>query len=391
MDVASAVDAIGVVLLVEDDAADALLAQEYLAEETAGAIRVDWVRSVHEALRAITPATECVLLDLGLPDRQGLDALAAVMQRAPAVPVVVLTGLGERSAGLAAVGAGAEDYLLKDEVTPRSLWRSVRYAVERRRNDERERQLLESELRRQENQRLERGLLPSPQLRDTALTWASRYAPAGAGTLLGGDFVDALELADGTVRLVIGDVCGHGPEEAALGASLRIAWRALVLAGADAPSIVRTLEELLVVERHEPTLFTSVADVSISPDRRSATVLLAGHAAPIVLADGRASTLDVVGGPLLGVGLPVGPPTTVALPPRWGMLLYTDGVFEGRTGVPGERLGIDGLLGVLDDIAPKAPHAGEVLDGTLVEVELRHGGPLADDVALFLLAHGGWT
>jgi serine phosphatase RsbU (regulator of sigma subunit) len=389
--VASVAEAVGVVLLVEDDAADALLAREYLAEETAGAIRVDWARSLGEALAAITPATECVLLDLGLPDRQGLDALAAVMERAPSVPVVVLTGLGERSTGLAAVGAGAEDYLLKDEVTPSSLWRSVRYAVERRRNDERERQLLEAELRRQENQRLERGLLPSPRLRDADLRWASRYAPAGASTLLGGDFVDALELDDGTVRLVIGDVCGHGPEEAALGASLRIAWRTLVLAGAGPTDTVGTLEELLVVERHEATLFTSVADLAIAADRRSASVLLAGHPVPILLAGGRATTLEVDGGPLLGVGLPVAPPTRVALPEHWGLLLYTDGVFEGRTGVPGERLGVDGLLGVLDALAPKAPDAGELLDAALVEVELRHGGPLADDVALFVLDRGGWA
>jgi serine phosphatase RsbU (regulator of sigma subunit) len=391
MELVGVVDTIGPVLLVEDDPADALLAQEYLAEETAGALRVDWVRTVGEALVAVTPHTECVLLDLGLPDQQGLDALAAMMARAPSVPIVVLTGLGERSAGLEAVVAGAEDYLLKDEVTPSSLWRSVRYAVERRRNDERERQLLASELRRQENQRLLRGLLPSPQLRDATLSWASRYAPAGAGTLLGGDFVDAMELDDGSVRLVIGDVCGHGPEEAALGASLRIAWRALVLADRAPEEILRTLEELLVVERHDATLFTSVADVTISPSRAEATVLLAGHPAPIVVAGGRAATLDVAGGPLLGVGLPVGTPRTVALPPHWALLLYTDGVFEGHTGLGAERLGIEGLLDVLDIRATGQPDAGWLLDATLADVELLHGGPLADDVALFLLAHGRWT
>ena len=75
-------------------------------------------------------------------------------------------------------------------------------------------------------------LVPHPIVCDPSIWIASRYLPGGRRALLGGDFHAAVETADGRLHLLVGDVSGHGPDEAALGPGLRIAWRALTVSGA---------------------------------------------------------------------------------------------------------------------------------------------------------------
>ena len=215
--------------------------------------------------------------------------------------VVVLTGLADRSQGALAVASGAQDYLIKAEVDASLLGRSVRYAIERRRADLATRRLLEANLRREANARIQRGLLPRPLLRSDGLEVATVYRPGGGGDVLGGDFYDAVELEDGTLRAVIGDVCGHGPDEAALGVCLRIAWRTLVVAGTGAERVLPALDDLLVAERQRDETFVTVCDITVRPDRRTATVRLAGHPPPLLLHPAPEVWPDAVCGPPLGV------------------------------------------------------------------------------------------
>src|SRR6202034_4137554 len=130
----------------------------------------------------------CVLLDLGLPDSQGLDGLRWLLRERPDVAVVVLTGLADEYLGEQAVKAGAQDYLVKGDVTGKLLLRVIRYATERRRWEEARRQLHIARVSAQENARLERGLLPSPVLQDPRLRVSARYQAGGNRRLLGGDF-----------------------------------------------------------------------------------------------------------------------------------------------------------------------------------------------------------
>jgi len=124
--------ALPVVLLVEDDAGDALLVEELLVDSDLSA-RLRWVGSLAEALVVLAEdVPRCVLLDLHLPDAHGLSALAAILEQAPAAAVVVLTGLAEQQVGLAAVAAGAQDYLIKGRVDPELFGRAIRYAVQRK-------------------------------------------------------------------------------------------------------------------------------------------------------------------------------------------------------------------------------------------------------------------
>ena len=375
------------VLLVEDDPGDALLVQEILSE-TDLKVEFDRAMSVAEALPRLHDA-DCVLLDLALPDAFGLDGLRTVLAGDPQAAVIVLTGLADRSLGALAVASGAQDYLIKAEVDPSLLGRSVRYAIERRRADVATRRLLEANLRREANVRIQRGLLPRPLLRSDGLEVATVYRPGGGGDLLGGDFYDAVELEDGTLRAVIGDVCGHGPDEAALGVCLRIAWRTLVVAGTVHERVLPALDDVLVAERQQDETFVTVCDITVSPDRRLATVRLAGHPPPLLLRPDPVVWPEARPGPPLGV-VPgqTWEPAVTELVDAWAVLLYTDGLIEGRWRHSDERLGIDGLMSRVREDGFEADGWEAGLEATLAWVEEQHGGPLADDVALMLLANG---
>ena len=162
-----------------------------------------------------------------------------MLELSPNIAVLVLTGLADEHRGTEAVAVGAQDYLVKGSIDGQLLTRAIRYAVERKRADESVRRLYASEARAAENARLERGLLPQPLVRNDWFRVVPRYRPGRHQSVLGGDFYDVVECDDGAVFALIGDVAGHGPDEAALGVCLRIAWRTLVLSGADPDADLR--------------------------------------------------------------------------------------------------------------------------------------------------------
>jgi serine phosphatase RsbU (regulator of sigma subunit) len=376
------------VLLIEDDDGDALLVREELEE--VGAPDLRRVGSLREALAELGPEVDCVLLDLGLPDATGLEALASLRSASPGLAVVVLTGLDDEEAGAAAVRAGAQDFLVKGQVGGDTLMRAIRYAVSRSEAQRAQSELEIAEIHARENDRLERGLLPRPAVRDTSIAVATFSRPGRRRTLLGGDLYDVVETADGAVHAVIGDVCGHGPDEAALGVSLRSAWRALVLAGAPGDVVLATLQEMLVRERHRDHLFATACTVALSPDRRTLEVRRAGHLPPLLLADGTATALpDRPGGRPLGLGGREWPALTRPLPERWSLLLYTDGLSEARL-AEGGQLGEEGLRLLVEEhlVGPAAGDGSARLEALTARVEDLHGGPLHDDVAALLLGGG---
>src|ERR1700757_1498117 len=284
------------VLLVEDDDGDAVLVGELLREVGAAGV-VQRARSLTQA-KALVSGAACVLLDLGLPDSQGLNGLRQLLRLEPEAAIVVLTGQASEHLGEQAVRAGAQDYLVKGDVAGQMLNRVIRYAVERRRAEEAQRALHVAHIRAQENARLERGLLPSPLLADSRLSVSARCLPGGQHHLLGGDFYDVVESSDGWLHALIGDVCGRGPAEAALRVCLRVAWRTLVLAGRPAEEILATLNQLLEHERQDDQMFATLCMVSVTPDRRTGWGRMAGHLPPPL----------VTGGAALGPQTPTAPP-----------------------------------------------------------------------------------
>ncbi|MBF6171862.1 PP2C family protein-serine/threonine phosphatase [Nocardia blacklockiae] len=376
------------VLLVEDDPGDALLVEE-LASETSPRLRLLWVRTLAEAEQQLSATLpDCVLLDLHLPDADGLQGLARVREYADEVAVVVLTGLADEQAGLAAVAAGAQDYLAKGRTEPELLGRAVRYAIQRKQTERATAALRTREMQARENARLERGLLPTPLLRDGGeLEVVSRYRSGRSSGLLGGDFYDVVQSADGAVHAVVGDVCGHGPDEAALGVALRIAWRTLVLAGTTGAELLPLLEQVLLAERTGDDVFATLTMVTLPPDRATVRLVRAGHPGLLRHTAGTVEWLEVPGGAALGLlpGRLDWPVHDLPLPPDAGLMLFTDGLFEGHTGAGDERLGEEGLLDIARAAAGLAPAA--FVDELIARAEAlaEERGGLADDVAAVYL------
>jgi signal transduction histidine kinase len=119
-------------LLVEDDAADAYLIQATL-EETG--VDAEWRHVVRVAdidSGTIGDWADCALVDLSLPDSQGLETVRKLLTSVPGLPVVVVSGNSDQVLALAAVHEGAQDYLVKGRIEPELLARTIRYAIERK-------------------------------------------------------------------------------------------------------------------------------------------------------------------------------------------------------------------------------------------------------------------
>jgi diguanylate cyclase (GGDEF)-like protein len=125
------------VLLVEDDPDDAMLAREALSEQQDGSrIRVEHLICLGDAIEAALnedSSFDAVLLDLGLPDSQGLETVEQMVAAAPEIPIVVLTGINDPELGVEAVQRGAQDYLAKGHYDSNLMIRAIRYAIERHR------------------------------------------------------------------------------------------------------------------------------------------------------------------------------------------------------------------------------------------------------------------
>jgi len=138
------------ILLIEDNPGDARLIQEMLSEGGDGQFEVEVVGRLSAGLEHLEQGdvdlvlVDVVLLDLGLPDSQGIYTLLRVHERVPSLPIVVLTGLSDEELALRAVQLGAQDYLIKGRVDSNLLAHSIYYAFERKR--------MEQELREKKEQ-----------------------------------------------------------------------------------------------------------------------------------------------------------------------------------------------------------------------------------------------
>jgi diguanylate cyclase (GGDEF)-like protein/PAS domain S-box-containing protein len=120
-------------LLVEDNPGDARLVREMCREQGLPSEALALVDSISGAeAHLVDHEVDLILLDLGLPDAHGLDALRRAQVAAPRVPLVVLTGLDDEAIAVQALQQGAQDYLIKGQLETRGLMRALRYAIERK-------------------------------------------------------------------------------------------------------------------------------------------------------------------------------------------------------------------------------------------------------------------
>src|SRR5512133_310881 len=200
------------VLLVEDNPGDARLIQFMLADAGGDFFDAEIVERLRDGLtRLARGGIGVVLLDLSLPDSQGLDTFAQMYAQAPHIPIIVLSGLNDTTVAVQAVHEGAQDFLVKGQVDGQLLVRAMRYAMERKRLTDQLGRYAE-ELRTKNAQlqadfnmarEIQEIFLPHQyptfpsrvSLEESALRFSHRYLPAAA---VGGDFFDIFAITGST-------------------------------------------------------------------------------------------------------------------------------------------------------------------------------------------------
>jgi signal transduction histidine kinase len=123
------------ILVIEDNPGDYALVEEFLLEQIEAPI-ISNARNYQEAKKILTPAEnlfDIILLDLSLPDKTGIPLIEEIIGLSLNTPVIVLTGYSDLSFGVKSLSLGVSDYILKDELTAFSLYKSIIYNIERKR------------------------------------------------------------------------------------------------------------------------------------------------------------------------------------------------------------------------------------------------------------------
>src|SRR3954466_11666551 len=235
------------VLLIEDNAIDARLIQIMLSEAGSGFFELHRSERLKPGLLRLREGDiGLVLLDLSLPDSQGLSTFTTVHREARGVPIIVMSGLDDQTVAVNAVHEGAQDYLVKGQVSGQLLVRAMRYAIERKRTEEQLGAYAE-ELRKR-NAQMEADFSMAREIQQvflprqypvfprgalaeiSAVQFAHRYLPAAA---VGGDFFNIFLITDSLAGAFICDVMGHGMRAALVTAVMRGLVEQLMPAAAD--------------------------------------------------------------------------------------------------------------------------------------------------------------
>jgi serine phosphatase RsbU (regulator of sigma subunit) len=204
------------------------------------------------------------------------------------------------------------------------------------------------------------GKLPESLSLDVAAT----YIPASQTVSIGGDWYDVIDLADGAVAFVIGDVVGHGLSAVAAMTQIRATVRGLVRGGTDPTIVFLRATEMLT---DAPTMMATAALVIVDPSNGTVRYASAGHPpALLVQPDGSVQRLDQALQRPLGWVTREAPIGEAHLPVGGGLLLYTDGLVERR----GDALddSIDRLTTVTKSAASASPTARAALDALITEI-----------------------
>ncbi|HOM16876.1 MAG TPA: SpoIIE family protein phosphatase, partial [Thermoguttaceae bacterium] len=264
------------ILLVEDDPDDVWVLRNLLGDRWDGPFELMHVEMLTDALRCLSVGNvDVILLDLSLPDSQGVETFLQIHAHAPQLPIVILTGLDDRALALRCVQAGAEDYLVKGQVDDELLVRSLRYAMERCRRRQAEQQLQTQTEEFRTAREIQQKLFPSTAPKLPGFDLAGALYPASATA---GDYFDYIPMLDGCWGIVLGDVSGHGMGPALVMAEVRASLRTLAQITPDVGDILTRTNRTLTAERHE-FHFVTLTLVRLDPQARRLRYASAGQRA----------------------------------------------------------------------------------------------------------------
>lgn len=332
------------ILLVEDDPDDVWVMRGLLGDRWDGPFELAQVEVLSAGIRRCQEEPfDIVLLDLSLPDSQGLETFLAMYAHAEGVPIVVLTGCDDEATAVRAVQAGAEDYLVKGQVDDNVLVRSIRYAIERNRRHQAEEALRATSEEFRAAGEIQRRLFPAVAPPVEGFDIAGALYPAKATA---GDYFDFIPMIDGCLGIVVGDVSSHGMGPALLMSETRACLRTLAQTHFDVGDILTRTNRVLAADTDD-FHFVTLAMARLDPRERSLVYASAGQRGYLLRASGSVETLDSTSLPL-GVSdqtvVPTAPPRSLA--PGDVVTFFTDGVIEAES--PGKvRFGRERALDVI--------------------------------------------
>lgn len=317
------------ILLVEDDPDDVWVMRNLLSDrwdEPYDMVQVELLSAAVE--RCEEDRFDVILLDLSLPDSNGLETFFAMYAHADGVPIVVLSGQSDETVAVKAVQAGAEDYIVKGQINDRMLVRSIRYAIERSRRHRAEDVMRETNEEFRMAQEIQQRLYPgeSPNLPGFEIAGALFPATATAG-----DYFDYIPMLDGRLGVVLGDVSSHGMGPALLMSETRACLRTLAQMYSDAGEILTRANRLLAADSND-FHFVTLAMMRLDPRDRSMVYASAGQRG-YLFGDGLETTvLDSTSVPL-GVRPDTTVPAAAAISLHPGNLVtfFTDGIAEAES------------------------------------------------------------
>lgn len=371
-------------LIIEDSETDALLLTEQLR---AGGYdpqtrRVDNAEDLTEALQ--TRTWDIIYSDHNMPQFSSTEALEIVRSSAMDVPFIIVSGAIGEEAAVAAMKAGAQDYLMKGNLARlvAATARELHDAQERRARRAAERALLAQEEEFRLAREIQQRLFPSgpPTLPEFDIAGAS--LPAAA---TGGDYFDFISTRSGELFVVVGDVTGHGVGPALLMADARAYLRALAVSDQRFEDILARVRTLMIEDLgldHFITLFFAKLD----PATGLWTYINAGHPPGYVLApDGTVKAEMMPGTAALGIDREETPLEAAQLTLEKGdlLLLISDGIPEARNRA-GEEFGEEQVLNIVQ--RERNRNSAEIIQ-TLMDEARRFAQPehLQDDMTAVVL------
>jgi sigma-B regulation protein RsbU (phosphoserine phosphatase) len=336
-------------LLIEDNPSDARLLSEMLREAHAAPFELIWSDRLVKGLERLRAGNvDVALVDLSLPDATGLDTVIQTRAQAPDLPIIVLTASSSDDKAIAALRAGAQDYLVKGWADSELIIRTIRYAIERKRT-EAELARTARELRAR-NEQIQADLLlarevqmallpqqyptfpPGTKPEQSLLRFHHHYQPAA---FLAGDFFDVFPINDTSAGVFICDVMGHGVRASLITAMIRPLVDELIARAADPASLLSEINRELVsiLQQTDATIFATVFYMVTDAARQELRYANAGHPPPLHLSRHRNSVGTVCPdsdhGPALGLFPNPAYETHVhPIEPGDAVILYTDGLFE---------------------------------------------------------------
>jgi serine phosphatase RsbU (regulator of sigma subunit) len=330
------------VCLVDDDEDYYIITRDLLTEIASYTFKITWINTFEKALERLDSAdVDVFVFDYWLGAKNGLDLLRAVIAKNIRIPVIMLTGHGDREIDMEAMRVGAADYLVKGKIDATALERSIRYAIEHAKTLEELRASRDS-LRKTSLQlekalasineelemarRVQKSMLPPTVETRPEFDCSAVFLPTG---FVGGDMYDVVHVSDTHVAFLVLDVCGHGVPAALISAMAKVSFARYLPKNPSPMAVLSQVNAELcsfMPEGRYATGFLAVLDVQ----KKVLTFSRAGHP-PAALASAQKGTVDYLttNAPLIGA-FSDSEFEQASAPVAAGdvMVLYTDGLME---------------------------------------------------------------